>query len=105
MPTISPSRTTRLASTSVRRWAPVTETPVEFEERRAGLAGDALARRHVAADHHLGDRAAVGVGGDHLADLGAGAQDGDAVGDGEHLAELVGDEDDGEAAGGERRAW
>ena len=54
-----------------------------------------------AADHQLAELATVDVVGLHLGHGGAGADDGDVVGDREHFVELVGDEDDGGAFGDE----
>jgi hypothetical protein len=77
-----------------------TRRVLDLEHRLAGRLG-ALdpAEQHRAADHHLGDLFAGGVGGVHGADDPAVAQHGDPVGDLEHLVQRVGDEDDRLALG------
>ena len=66
------------------------------EQRFAGLGGRFFdAQEHGTADHFLGEFARRSRGGGNLADHGALAHDGHAVGDGHDFAELVGDEDDG----------
>jgi hypothetical protein len=67
------------------------------------LVGDGrvagLRRRQLAAHHELGELAGRRRAGGDRRDGGAGAQDGDRVGDPQHLVELVADEDDGHALG------
>ncbi|GGX67946.1 hypothetical protein GCM10010510_10490 [Streptomyces anandii JCM 4720] len=73
---------------------------VDGEDRAVGDRGlGGLRGGELAADHHLGELAGGGLGGDGRAHGGAAPDDGDVVGDGEHLAELVGDEDDRQALG------
>ncbi len=73
---------------------------VDGDDRAVGHRGlGGLGGGQLAADHHLGELARGGLGGDRGADGGTAADDGDLVGDGEDLAQLVGDEDDRQALG------
>lgn len=73
---------------------------VDGDDRAVGDRGlGRLGRGQFAADHHLGELARGGLGGDGRTYGGAAADDGDLVGDGEHFAELVRDEDDRQTLG------
>ncbi|EPJ40977.1 putative ABC transporter ATP-binding protein YufO [Streptomyces afghaniensis 772] len=101
MPRTSPAWMVKLMSS--RRALPPgagQAEPVDADDRAVGDRGlGRLGGGQFAADHHLGELARGGLGGDGRADGGAAADDGDLVGDGEHLAELVRDEDDRQALG------
>ena len=97
MPTISPACTVSEAAASpARPCGSVTVTRSSTSSARARRARRAAALRHLAPDHQLGERRAVGARGRAVRDLAAGAQHRDAVGDRQHLVQLVRDEDDRE---------